>query len=57
MPKFKAQNKSKAQMSKQMFCHLDFVIWIYFEFCALTFVINDTYLLLNNNVIIATIIQ
>lgn len=40
MTKSKIQNKFKCQMSNskiKKFCHLCFVIWIYFGFCALLF--------------------
>ena len=37
MTKSKCQNKFKIQIPKYKFCHLCFVIWVYFGFCALLF--------------------
>jgi thiamine biosynthesis lipoprotein len=62
MSKFKAQNKSKIQISKQkMFCHLLFVLCAYFGFCALVFGFlsgcQNQQLYTDNRVMMGTVIE
>ncbi len=61
MSKSKIQNKFKIQNSKQEFCHLCFVIWIYFVICALSFGFlcgcQSHYLYKDSRVILGTFVE